>query len=88
VAQACNGEARIQLGERDEPGDQPLRVGQKQIVIYPKKLAISQKTCHAPKRFQRIRFLEKQIVIYPKKLAISQKTCHAPKRFQRIRFLA
>ena len=27
VAQACNGEARIQLGERDEPGDQPLRVG-------------------------------------------------------------
>jgi len=31
VAQACNGEARIQLGERDEPGDQPLRVGQKQI---------------------------------------------------------
>ncbi len=31
VAQAYKGEARIQLGERDEPGDQPLRVGQKQI---------------------------------------------------------
>jgi len=27
VAQACNGEARIPLGERDEP----LRVGQKQM---------------------------------------------------------
>ena len=26
-------------------------------VIYPKKLAVSQKTCHAPKRLQRIRFL-------------------------------
>jgi site-specific recombinase XerD len=29
----------------------------RQAVIYPKKLAVSQKTCHAPKRLQRIRVL-------------------------------